>query len=1282
MDQALRALITVIERYTFDSGTPIFPFDGLFIRVPPPLLEAFLLHAAANPRVPRRLGWEAAVVCAQHTLVRRDAAHLERAEALPSLASEATVVDRMIAHALRGRARLEYVRTAPWYGADRQALIRGARDDLDHAVALAEQYHLPRAQRFAALVSAGNAWRTPPEDDAGEAIARYEHAARIGAEDPGERARLAKCFADGLIARGEPADLDRAVELLQASLKVRRGGPFESETLLSLATAERDRRRDRTAGDCEHVHRILLAAQRRDALGNAERIAQQRVEVLGVWLRHQPGAKEPARALEEIAAAFPALRPSVEFAKCGGGPVPDGFDASILRLQHPAAWECLNTLLIVDERPPLQRTATPEMLSRLPRGHLDEVERFMRARSIASDPERLAALAAELRDAGKDDGTPGRLVARARTLARLTLFGCATRSELVEAAREAEASLAGVDDLPVRGFLLMELASVWGPGDLEHPVRDFAEAARLHELAVDAAKGDEHLRLDALLQLARATQHRTDGDLSAHREHAAAIYAEIVRQAPALGAAATLASARQNLAALATAGGTGAEAERSASARELHAGADDLGSPMGFANLAWDLTLQASHRGSQEGAEPLREALALFGQVPMERLTESERINVEHNRTVAETVALEFEGRLEDAAQRWRQRLEDDAVRRRPDLLARTRHNLGDRLMRDPGTADEGLRVLEAALEGRPLDRAPREHWETSLSIAMALGAMLARVRPWTVRVSPRDAHRRALSAARGAVSAARRLGFGEELARAGQHVCQLALLAEDDDDFEPLMEEGWRAISDALPCMLGDDEAAEREARLAEAAALRVFRARREGSVVGLLRERVEVLHGEAASAVLTWMERAMLPQQRRLAARLARPAWCDEARWRTWEALLDARDPSAIARWVEAARREHPDFLDPTGVPHDTTTWLRGAPTRGVMALLPTQEGVLAAVETDADGARLALLPPPLAPVPPEDLPELLADLPSSADAAKLLDHAASAARDALTEPLQALVTEPLRQVRLAVGARLRWLPPSALLPGAVVHASPSARVPRRPAAPKTNGRRVALIAADPAGDLGRGVEEVAQLSRDFAPAAGVATVLGRGARWGRALGIPAEGLVDRPPSPEALLALAAEAEVVVVLAHGRVIDAAGPALELMDDRGKVARLGVRGIAAQPTFLAARHLVLLSCEAGFVDATPHRLGLLLGELLACGPASVTAASWAVPLECALTVGRFVVGALLQGREPEEGLKEAIDQLLAVEPGGGPLLGRRLDPADRRAARVAAARAWITWRP
>nr|MBK7070489.1 hypothetical protein [Deltaproteobacteria bacterium] len=149
-----------------------------------------------------------------------------------------------------------------------------------------------------------------------------------------------------------------------------------------------------------------------------------------------------------------------------------------------------------------------------------------------------------------------------------------------------------------------------------------------------------------------------------------------------------------------------------------------------------------------------RQALALFARVETEGLSEAERLNVEHNRTVAETMALERDGRLAEAAQRWRDRLEDPDVRRRPDLAARARHNLGDQLSRHADTVDEGLRVLEAALQGRPLDRSPREHWETNISIVRALGVALARGLPWRVRRSPAEAYHRAVSAARGALRA------------------------------------------------------------------------------------------------------------------------------------------------------------------------------------------------------------------------------------------------------------------------------------------------------------------------------------------------------------------------------------------------------------------------------------------------------------------------------------------------------------------------------------------------
>ncbi|MBK8691631.1 MAG: hypothetical protein IPN17_04835 [Deltaproteobacteria bacterium] len=323
---------------------------------------------------------------------------------------------------------------------------------------------------------------------------------------------------------------------------------------------------------------------------------------------------------------------------------------------------------------------------------------------------------------------------------------------------------------------------------------------------------------------------------------------------------------------------------------------------MAVANRAWDFPTSGRVEGAT-GAGLLRQALALFARVETEGL--SRRSGSTSSTTAPSPRRWRSNATVAsaEAAQRWRDRLEDPDVRRRPDLAARARHNLGDQLSRHADTVDEGLRVLEAALQGRPLDRSPREHWETNISIVRALGVALARGLPWRVRRSPAEAYHRAVSAARGALRAGRRLGAGDELARAGQELGQLALLAAGEDDFAALMEEGWRAISDALPCMLGDAEAEEVETRLAEAAALQVFGARRRGAPAepgGL-----EVLQGEAATGVLAWMERAMLPQQRRLAARFAQPTWCDDARWQTWGALLEARTRSqSRAGWRARGR------------------------------------------------------------------------------------------------------------------------------------------------------------------------------------------------------------------------------------------------------------------------------------------------------------------------------------------------------------------------------------------
>lgn len=1277
MDQPLRHLISLIDRDTFNGSTPCYPFDGLFVRMPPDLLGGLLMHDAASPRVPRRLVWEVAMVSALQMSGRRDETYLARAEALPSLADGSYIIQRVIAHALRGRARMELAPQSS--GPSAVTRVKGAREDLDFVVGLIEQHRLPRPSLFATLVSAGNAWRTDPMPSAEEAIARYERAQRIGSEEPYERARLAKCHADGLIARGEPADFDRAVPLLKESLKVRKGSHLESETLRSLARAERGRRGDRTAADCESVHRILLEAERKDVLGNAEGFASDRADLLAAWLRHDPAAAYPKRALDEIGERWPSLRHRVAFARVGGAAVDKEHlaTASVNLLNHPAMCACLDAMMRLGEQPPPSRTL-PWMSS----ARAAAMEEFLQEYSRANDPDRLLAMAAELRDAPADEATPGRLVGLTRTLARLALFGCATREEVALAAREAEEALEGLKLNPLRAFLLLQLGGAWGPVDLAHPLRDFAEAARLYARAVAAAEEDHLLHLDACLFLARATQHRTDGNLSEHRAYAEKLYEDILRRAPALGADVTMASALQNLAALRGTMGTGAWEDRHEEAVSSDRDAAALGNVMGEANHAWELTLRAVRRGPVDGAEPLRQALALYARLPMEQLTRSERLNVEHLRTVADALVLEFSGDHDAAVRLWRDRLKIPEVQLRPDLLARTWHNLGDRLVRSAATAEEGLAALKTALAGRSLQTAPREHWETNLSMVIGLMPMLTGEHPWSVNISQREGYRRAVGAARAAVDAGRRLGLGEELARAGQYLCQLALLSEHDDEFEKLMEKGWHAVSDALPCMIDDEAAAHAEARLAESAALRVYGMRAQRAVVGMLREQTEVLHGEAAAAVRVWIDRAMLPQQRRLAARFAKPAWCDDTRWREWGQKLKDRNPLAIAQWVEATRAEHPDFLAPDADHDRGARWLAGAPGRGMIALLPTARGVLALLET-ARGVYATRLPAPELPVPAEKLPALLSELLSSTEAVQQLERVCARVRTALIDPLRALAGAPLTHVRLSLGDALRWLPPSALVPDAALYVAPSPSFLRRTAAEARAVQRVALLAADAKEDLEDGVDKIASLSQQLGSAVSVSTALGRGARWGRALGVRAEGLLERPPSPETLLDLAADSDVVVLLAHGRVIEQQGPAIELMRGDGQVSRLDAGAIAARPEAFAGCHVVLLACEAGFVEATPHRLGLLLGEILACGPASVTAALWAVPLPQALTVCRYVVHALCAGRAPEEGLKEAVDRMLRGDGGEeGPLLGRRITEADLTARRTAAARAWVTWRP
>jgi hypothetical protein len=260
--------------------------------------------------------------------------------------------------------------------------------------------------------------------------------------------------------------------------------------------------------------------------------------------------------------------------------------------------------------------------------------------------------------------------------------------------------------------------------------------------------------------------------------------------------------------------------------------------------------------------------------------------------------------------------------------------------------------------------------------------------------------------------------------------------MVEEADAFKSLMEEGWRALSDALPCMLDDEESALNESRLATAAASRMFHAFESRDVVGLLRPRMPTLRESAACSVREWVERAMLPQQRRLAARFARPVWCDDAMWASWCRVLDAKDPLAIADWIERARIDHSEFLAPEGSAAATASWLREGTGRGAIALLPTERGILAIVRTSST-EHAVFMPVDIAEVVPNDLTALMAALPDDLTAAVRTEHLSATARETLLTPLMEATSPGLRHVRFAAAGSLRWFAPSALLPGTAVHA-----------------------------------------------------------------------------------------------------------------------------------------------------------------------------------------------------------------------------------------------------
>ncbi|MCB9793191.1 MAG: CHAT domain-containing protein [Alphaproteobacteria bacterium] len=1211
---------------------------------------------------------------------RGEPAREEKTSQLRSLrkgSAEAAHVD-----AAHGVALMERVRGQS-FAPGNEALIHEARERLTEATRIAKRRGLPHYPDY--LISLGNAWKMPPDEDVERALAIYDKAERL-IQHPERIAKLNKVRADALLQRGEPEDLKRAFELSMRSAR-HRSGEHRCASLNSAAQAARrhpdwsEEKRLRRASE-------LLVEAARLSPRDMEPGLRMTLELLGEWAALAPQDARIQVLKSELITSYPDRQ--VEIERPTRVPALSFVEGLVEEMQHPETRELIRVRGRLTANHRIEADPLGLRTHIGPQGWA-ALQEHMRKDSLVGDAKGMHEALAELEAVGESEGATGRAVARALLLAELHRLSEAPLQAVQDASSAARAACANVASPHIRAILLRELARIWSPNDhAGDPVRDFALTAELTEEVIALQGGEEHADEDTLELRARGLRYSTRGDLRRNLLEARRVYGVLLEKALKLGDSELAANTEHCLADVESQLGVGGRLARLKTAAEgieraLAMTTDPFKRAEYQSSLAWQRTRIAMRLEGEVQVVAYRDALALFDAVDTKHLA-SVHVGFHHrlNRTTcAASLAKLTVGRHEEL-DTWRRFLREHESTLSPTDRAIAQHNLANALLWAPNVTlaefEEGLALCERTVKIRTLHANPRHHWETTLLAGGALVAALEAAVRGRGPLPPQALWPQARVWLRRALEAGKVLGPGEELADAAQYTLKLASLSPEASELMSLAEEAWYALERAAPYLLLHADQNEREATAALQVGLALsYRLSTEG-VAAASDDLVFAYAGKRARAVLDWIARGHAVLRRPLRARLRRPMGASVQDWMAWLRALRSGDADAVARELERLHTHAPEFLQDPDPLAPTWRWLKGRPGAVAVFVLTAEPVSLALLlRVDERGHErvqaLGFQVPPM-PVQADHLAWAMSQLAERPEQATQLHELATGwARRHVVGPILRFLGAPPAALLWCPGPGLRALAPRALWGELPVVTSTSLALPDLEGAPQRPASTLFVLAdpgEGPMGLRGQGQAAIEALGRRAA-ARGHVEVL---ASVGAASAALQVGQTIGHATPEALLENARDHDVIVVLAHGEAPTPAEAALLLLDESGQLQRLGVAELSARPEALTGATVLLLACESGRVGAALSAPGGIAGALIAAGARRVVAPLWPVQLSVARAVAEQVLEGLAQGLSPEEVLVgDASDALPS-----GPSLGPAPSLADQRSSRGLQRQAFVTW--
>lgn len=1190
-------------------------------------------------------------------------------------ASDAERVQMLFALARESSERVRQMGTR-----DYEPETNVARARYREALAAAEQAG-DVVMLFHIRVGCGNALRWGANPDIEAALQQYRAAELLGVDEPQALGKLWKVWGDGLFERGGDDDLREAYRLITRSVETR-SGRLRAESLLS---AERVAVRH---PDWDAKTRLQRSIQHMlDAIRVGPEIADAIVPELCLriaeLIRQAPRFHGMDAVLDELQQRHPRHARDIQQARQGVGQSvdPELLESVPYMMTDPDCSVAMRVATMIAD-PATVMASMPEAM----RGSVSL--ETVRARSLRDAPDRLRAELDRLRGDQTTQGATGRLVAEVILIAQLVRLEQCDESEARGATVAARRAVRNHPAAKTRELLGMMLATTWQAHESRETVRmcDFDLSLELAADAIEAVGGIERASSDVIVLLARGHRYARIGDRNEHLRHARDLYAGLHARAMAAGDGDTAAIALNHQ--------VDAEMEMAVGDRRarLRDGIAKLERARLLARLprrvaeievsiAWHTTQLSDHVEPAERRTLLEQALARFDAI--DRSAVPSVANLEHLRGVCLS-SLEHARHGAQAAVDFHERQLADATLA-PYERAIAQHNLAIHLRRLPRVdSAQVLRALvlfdEAAKVREPVSA--RHAWETCYEAGLMLVHALRSERGLSPELLPWErpvAVLQARSWLERALRAAMQLGPGEELVDAAVALGGLAFDLGEFRAAAELAEQSWDALRSAAPYLMFRDDLRGWEASHCRNVALHLTQLALDSGIIGA-GSRVRAINTEASKLVIHWLLRSQASARRPTIARIQRPDTATVAWWSSWQATLDQRNPSELARLLEQLHGQEPDYL--TGEPtlDETWTWLE-AETEAVAitVVLDGDHAVCGVLDLDGRGARRARVLVMPSNASPGDEARLITHMNDAVlgDPAALRVHelVVKWVRDSIVLPMLDYLGRPPKTVLWCPGPVLRLATPASVWAGIPIACVHSLALPRYQQ-PKARPRSTLVVAAMKHGEhMAESLEANAASLLNHAKRSGPARALVSAAEsHGDALR-RLKPIRNTPASPEDLLAEAPNHDVLVVLAHGGAGTQERAALECVDGQGRGVLLTGKHLAAHHDAFANATVVLLACSTGRIGGELHTPDGVAGALLAAGARAVIAPLWTVQVTVAIHTAQKLLEGFAKGQSPWQVLACLPARLL--EP--GPTLDGP-SPADKRAGRVVQLQSFVVW--